>query len=145
MERVLPWLDEPSFNAVFDVGELDPAVADRAAAECVQPSGDRPHFVGHLHGFAGEQTGVAVAIGDDPGAGRDLAVPFDQAADGGGETGREAARSEHGNGDGHQPPIIGLIGLVHRVLEKLGADADSAAGDRGFDQKHRKSCANAQH
>ena len=102
VQRVLPGLDEAALDAVVDVGELDPAVADRAAPERVQPSGGRPHLVGHLHGIAGEQAGVAVAVGDDPHVRRDLGVPLDQAADGGGEAGREAACGEHGNGDGHR-------------------------------------------
>ena len=89
----------------------------------MQPSGDRPHLVGHLHGIAGEQAGVAVAIGDDADVRRDFGVSLDQTADGGGEAGREAARGEHGNGlDGHRLPISGLAALVHRVLKALGAD-----------------------
>ena len=50
VQRVLPGLDEAALDAVLDVGELDPAVADRAAPERVQPSGDRPHLGGHLDG-----------------------------------------------------------------------------------------------
>ena len=106
VQRVLPGLDEASLDAVIDVGELDPAVADRAAPERVQPSGSRPHLVGHLHGIAGEQAGIPVAVGDDPHVRRDLGVPLDQAADGGGEAGREAACGEHGNGgDRHAPTL----------------------------------------
>ena len=37
VQRVLALLDEAALHAVLDVGELDPAVADRAAAERVQP------------------------------------------------------------------------------------------------------------
>ena len=103
VKRVLPGLDEAALDAVLDVGELDPAVADRAAAEGVQPVRCRPHLVGHFDGFAGEQAGVAVAVGDDPHVGRDLGVALDQTADGGREARREAARGEHGDGgDGHR-------------------------------------------
>ena len=108
--------------------------------------GVRPHLVGHLDGLAGEQAGVAVAVGDDPHVGRDLGVALDQAADGGGEAGREAAGGEHGNGgDGHRQRISGLVGLVHRVLQQLGADPDGARGDGGFDQEDGKAGADRQH
>ena len=98
MQRVAAGRNEAAPDAVIDVGEPHPAVADRAAPELVQPSGGRPHLVGHLHGIAGEQAGISVAVGDDPHVRRDLGVALDQAADGGGEAGREAARGEHGNG-----------------------------------------------
>jgi hypothetical protein len=102
VERVLAGLDEAPLDAVGDVGQLDPAVADRAASERVQPARRRPYRVGHFREIAREQAGVPVAVGDDPHLGRDLAVPFDQPADCRGEAGREAACGEKGNGgDGH--------------------------------------------
>jgi hypothetical protein len=105
VQRVLPGLDEAAPDAVVDVGQLDPAVDDRAAAERVQPPRRRPHFGAHFHRIAGEQAGVPVAVGDDPRLGRDLAVSLDQAADGGGQARREAARGEEGyGGNGHGAP-----------------------------------------
>ena len=51
VQWVLPGLDEASLDAVVDVGELDPAIADRAAPEGVQSVRVGPHLVGHLGRF----------------------------------------------------------------------------------------------
>ena len=48
LQRVLAGLDEPTLHAVGDIGQLDPAVADRAPPERVQTVGVCPHLVGHL-------------------------------------------------------------------------------------------------
>ena len=144
-QRVLARLDEPSLDAVVDVGELDPAVADGTAAERVKPMGVRPHLVGHLGGFAGKQAGIAVAVGDDPSVRCDLGVALDQAADGGGQAGGKAARGEHGNCDGHGLPISGLVGFVHLMREQVRAHSDGARRDGGFEQENGKCQANAQH
>src|SRR6185312_9677562 len=66
VQRVLPRLDQTSLDAILDVGELDPAVADGGAAERVQAPGHRAHFGGHFHGIAGEQPRISVAVGNDP-------------------------------------------------------------------------------
>src|SRR5438067_10482663 len=91
VERVLARLDEAALHAIRDVGELNPAVADGAAAERMQPSGDRANLVGHLDGISDEEAGVAVAVGDDADVRRNLGVALDQPADGGGKAGSKAA------------------------------------------------------
>ena len=105
VQRVLPGLDEAAPDAILDVGELDPAVADRASAKRVEPAGDSAHRVGHLDRCAGEQARIAIAVGNDPHFRRDLGVALDQPADGGGQARRKAARGEKSNGgDRHAPP-----------------------------------------
>src|SRR4051794_5628175 len=42
-------------------------------------------------------------------------------------------------------PIKGLVALVHRMLEKLGAHPDRPAGDRRLDQEDRERAADGQH
>ena len=83
VQRILALLDQAAFHAVLDVGQLDPAVSDRASPECVQSSGDLPNLGGHLHGITFEQAGIPIAVGDDAHVGSDLGVALDQAANGG--------------------------------------------------------------
>jgi hypothetical protein len=55
LERVLPLRDEPALDGVLDVRELDPAVAERAAAEAVQQVRLGPDVGGDRRGAAAEQ------------------------------------------------------------------------------------------
>jgi len=101
-QRILPRLDEPALDAILDVGELDPAVADRAATECVQPPGIGANLVRDLDRFSRQQSGIAVEIGDDPHPGRNRGVALDQPGDGRRQARREAPGGKHGNGtNGH--------------------------------------------
>jgi hypothetical protein len=102
LQRVLPLGHQPALEEVLDVGQLDPAVADRAAAEAVQQVGVGPDPVGDLDRSALQQSRVPVEVGDDLHLGDDLAVPLDQAADGRGQARCEPTGGEQGDtANGH--------------------------------------------
>src|SRR4029079_6429460 len=77
MQRVLAALDQAALDAVGDVGELYPAVADRAAPERVQAMRIGANLRSHLDGIAFEKASIAAQIGDDPNIRRDFGVALD--------------------------------------------------------------------
>ena len=95
--RILPRLDQATLHAVRRIGELDPAVADRAAAEAVQQVGARPHLRRDGKAPAREQAGIATDVADDLDVGRERAVFLDQRADRRGEAGSQAAGGKDGD------------------------------------------------
>ena len=106
VERVLALLDQAALDAVLDVGQLHPAVADRAAAEAVQQVRAPAHLVGDLHRVAGEQAGIPARVGDEPDVRRNLGVALDESAHSRGQAGREPAGGEHGDGPHSHGPTL---------------------------------------
>ncbi len=96
-QRVVAFLDEAALDAVGGVGELDTAVPDRRAAIAVQQRRLFTHLTGDLDAVAEQYALVAGLIGDDIELRRNVAVAFDEAADGGGKTGCEASGGQHCN------------------------------------------------
>jgi hypothetical protein len=76
-ERVLAIVDQPALHQVVDVGELDPAVTDRAPAEAPQEVGSGPDLGRYRDRTAGEQTGITIGISAELDLGSDLGVPLD--------------------------------------------------------------------
>jgi hypothetical protein len=98
-KRSLALLDQSPLEAVGVVGELDPAVADRAAAELVQDRGLGAGLGVDDEAVAGEQAVVAVPVGDDLDVGGDLVVALDERSDGGGQAGGVAPGGQQGDTD----------------------------------------------
>ena len=96
-QSVLTLLDQPAADQVRGVGQLDPAVAERAAAEPVQQvrvaadlrrHGDRP---------TRQQPGVPVEVADQLDLGGDLGVPLHEPADRGGQARGQPPGRQHGH------------------------------------------------
>ena len=79
---VFAFLDEAALDAVLDVGELDAAVADAAAAEEGEVEGVLADCGRHLDALALQEAGVAVDVADDLHFRRLLRVGVDEVADG---------------------------------------------------------------
>ena len=88
------WI-RPRFTTVLHVGQLDPAVADRAAAILVEDGGFFPDLRRDRDTVAEQEALVTAAVAEDFDLGRDFRVALDQSADSGRETGGETARSEY--------------------------------------------------
>jgi len=84
---ILVLLDEAPLHAVLHIGELHPAVADRAASVAIQDRRLGAHLRGHPVAVPEEQALVAAAVGDDLDIGRDLRVALDEPAYGGAQAG----------------------------------------------------------
>jgi hypothetical protein len=97
VQRVLALLDKTALDRVLDVGELDPRVADRRAAEPVQDRGLRAGLLADLYLVAGQQAVVAVQVGNDLDLRVELGVTLDQATNRGRQAGREAAGGQQGH------------------------------------------------
>jgi len=106
--RVLAVLDQTTLHAVLDVGQLDPAVADRRTAEAMQQPGLFADFRGNFVGIAEQQPFVAAAIADDFNAGIDLGIALDKAANGRAEAGGQTTCRENGD----------FFGLTHFDLSR---------------------------
>ena len=136
LERVLALGDQPALDEVRRVGQLDPAVAERAAAEAVQQVRVPADLVGHRDRAAGEQAGVAVEVADDLHVGGDLGVPLDQAADRGRQAGREPPGRQHGHladsrALGHASPLLVLSRAATPYCATTAPAAPRSAGGRG--------------
>ena len=99
LQRVLAFLHQAALHAVGDVGELHAAVADAASRRCACSTCGAARATSGVtgDGVALQQALVAVPVADDLDLGRQLGVALDQAADGRGQAGREAAGGEHGD------------------------------------------------
>ena len=75
VDQVSQWMRDAGMavqlDAIGNVGQLDSAVADRTAAKAVQEVGLSPAFGADNQGITLQQTGVAIAVGDDFGIWRD--------------------------------------------------------------------------
>ncbi len=129
VQRVLALLHETALDAVRDVGQLDPTVADRATAETVEQVRLLADLGGHDEVASAEQPGVAVEVSDDldvRGHGR---VALDEPADGGGQAGGKAARGEQGdaaNGHDDGTPWVddrSVDASVRRATQRQGRAA----------------------
>ena len=87
---VLAFLDESAFDAVFDIGQFDAAIADGAAAVLVEDGGVCADFWGDLDAIAEEESFVAAAVADDFNRWVDFGVAFDEGGYGTGQAGSEA-------------------------------------------------------
>jgi len=96
-QRVLSRLNEAALFTVLDVGQLDAAVADRAAAVLVENGRIFADLIGDGDGLALQQAFVAADIGDDFGLGGNFGVALDQASNSGGEARGQSAGGEQGN------------------------------------------------
>ena len=97
LQRVLALFDQAALDAILAVGELDAAVADRAAAVLVQHVGAGAHLGRDRHARAEQQALVAAQVTDDFDLRSELRVTLDQSADGGRKTRRKAASSQDRN------------------------------------------------
>ena len=79
--RVLTFLHQAAFNAVFNVGQFNAAVADQRTAETVQQSGFFTDSRGDGIKIAQQQTFIAATIADDFNGRIDFSITLDQAAD----------------------------------------------------------------
>ena len=116
----------PRFDEVRGVGELDPAVADRAAAVLLEHAREGPRGGVDDDGRAGQHAVVAVAVGDDLDVRQQLGVPLDEGAHRGGEAGRIPAGGQQG--DAAQSP--GSHVSKPRAVERSAARAGSRRGQR---------------
>ena len=82
-ERVFAFLNQAAFNAVFDIGQFDTAVADGAAAVGVECAGSGADLLGHWNAVAQEETFVAAAVADDLDIRIELGIALDETTDGG--------------------------------------------------------------
>src|SRR5690606_18485727 len=83
--------DQSPLHAVIDIGELDPAVADGAAAEVVEDLVPIADGLGEGVGAALQQALIAVEVADELRFRRQEVVGVDESADGGGQAGGDAA------------------------------------------------------
>jgi len=134
--RVLAFLHEAAFQAVLDVGQLDAAVADRAAAVAVEDGGGGAFGGADFVGVAEEQALVAAVVGDEFDVGRDLGLALDQAGDGGAEAGGEAAGSEEGDFFGTGGG--GAHGERESALNLSGSRANGKVGNSGRAETDKK-------
>ena len=124
VQGALALLDQPALDAVLDVGQLDPGVAERAAPEAVEQVRPGADLVIDGDRIAGQQTGITIAVADDLDLRRDGGVALDQAADGAGQTRRETTGGQHSYfADGHGR---GLSREEWRSASILPPRADSA-------------------
>jgi len=78
LKRVFAFFDESALDAVFNVGELNAAVADWATAVIVQRACVGTDLFSYLNAVAEEEAFVAAAIANDFDVGIQLSVAFDQ-------------------------------------------------------------------
>ena len=105
LESVLALLDEAALDEVLRVCELHARVANGRSAVVVQEVRVLAGLIVDDDLFAGEQTPVAVLVGDDLDLGVQLVIALDQAADGGREARGVTARGQESNAlDAHEGP-----------------------------------------
>ena len=89
---ILSFLDQAAFQAILDIGEFHPAVADGRATVAMQNPGMGADIRRDLIAVAQQQALVASTVADDLDTGIDLAIALDQPANGGTEAWGQAAR-----------------------------------------------------